>query len=424
MRFAVRPAATRGRTATAGAWLWVLVALVPVVVAALSAWHHPRGRRRARGVLVVAAAVTLATVVGELMHFADPPGDRRLLGSAGAALDVAAVVVAVGAVATLLRPRLARGVGLLAVAAGATTGVVLAIAAGAPAAEPRPLPAVSPLQVPSLTYFGSAGETVLLALLLVPVLAGGLLAWTLFGASNDERRQLRWLALSFVTGVGAVAVIQVVRLLGLVEVGDGFLGAVPRAVAWAALAAGTSATIVQPELGDAAIAVRRVAVGVGLVTILGAAGGLAWFAADATTAQIVPGAPAAATVLTVAALLLPVRDWLERTADRWLFGEVGSDARLIDTFGAAAEHAGRSEVLELLVATARRALRLRWVRASTIGVAAGRRRRRREIGRRSYRCRQLRTDGERRTARGARVRAQAQRSAQRPRPPAPRCSRP
>ena len=140
-------------------------------------------------------------------------------------------------------------------------------------------------------------------------------------------------------------------------------------MAWAALAAGTSATIVQPELGDAALAARRVAVGVGLVSILGAAGGLAWFAADATTAQIVPGAPAAAMVLTVAALLLPVRDWLERVADRWLFGEVGSDARLIDTFGAAAEHAGRSEVLELLVATARRALRLRWVHASTVGAA-------------------------------------------------------
>ena len=72
-------------------------------------------------------------------------------------------------------------------------------------------------------------------------------------------------------------------------------------------------------------------------------------------------------MLTIAALLLPVRDRLERAADRWLFGEVGSDARLIDTFGAAAEHAGRSEVLELLVATARRALRLRWARASTAG---------------------------------------------------------
>ena len=178
---------------------------------------------------------------------------------------------------------------------------------------------------------------------------------------------MRWLALSLLTAVGVVAVMQLVRLLGLVEVGDGFLAALPRAVAWAAVAGGAAATIVQPELGDAAVAVRRVAVGVGLVSVLGAAGGIAWFAADATTGQIVPGAPAAAAVLTVAALLLPVRDWLERAADRWLFGEIGSDARLIDAFGAAAEHAGRSELLGLLVTTARKVLRLRWARASTMG---------------------------------------------------------
>ena len=138
----------------------------------------------------------------------------------------------------------------------------------------------------------------LLALALGPFVAAGLLAWTLLGASIDERRQMRWLALCLVTGLGVVAVMQLVRLLGPLEVGDGFLAAVPRAVAWAAVAAGAATTIVQPELGDAAIAVRKVAVGVGLVSILGAAGGLAWFAADATTAHIVPGAPSAATVLT------------------------------------------------------------------------------------------------------------------------------
>ncbi len=63
-----------------------------------------------------------------------------------------------------------------------------------------------------------------------------------------------------------------------------------------------------------------------------------------------------------------MRDWLERAADRWLFGDGGSDARLIDAFGAAVEHAGRTEVLEILVATARKALRLRWARASTVGL--------------------------------------------------------
>jgi signal transduction histidine kinase len=267
---------------------------------------------------------------------------------------------------TLLRPRLARYVGPLAIAGGLVTGVALGIGGG-PAGEPRLLPAVSPLQLPSLVFYGSGGEAVLLALALGPLVAAGLVAWMLFGATIDERRQMRWLALSVVAGLGALAVVQLVRLVGLIEVGDGFLAALPRAIAWAAVVAGVAATIVQPELGDAAVAVRRVAVAVGMVVILGAAGGLAWFAADATTGDIIPGAPAAATVLTVAALLLPVRDRLERIADRWLFGEVGSDARLIDTFGVAAEHAGRSEVLELLVATARRALRLRWARASTIG---------------------------------------------------------
>ena len=131
------------------------------------------------------------------------------------------------------------------------------------ASEPRLLPAVSPLQVPSLSFFDTPGEAVLLALALVPLVAGGILVWTLFAASLDERRRVRWLALSLVTAVGVVAVMQLVRLLGLVEVGDGFLAALPRAVAWAAVAGGAATTIVQPELGDAAVAVRRVAVGVG-----------------------------------------------------------------------------------------------------------------------------------------------------------------
>ncbi len=352
---------------TAGVWLWVLAGLVPVMAAGLVTAAHRRGRPGALLVLGMAATVTTATVVGEAMHVADPPLDRSVLGALGAGLDVAAVVMAVGTVGTLLRPQLARHVGPLATTAGVVTSIAFGVT-GDPTSGPQLLPAVSPLQVPSLSFFESTGEAVLLALALGPFVAAGLLVWTLLGASIDERQRVRWLALCLVTGLGAVAVMQLVRLLGPLEMGDGLLASVPRAVAWAAVATGAATTIVQPELGDAAIAVRRVAVGVGLVTILGAAGGLAWFAADATTAHIVPGAPVAVTVLTVAALFLPVRDRLERAADRWLFGEVGSDARLIDTFGAAAEHAGRSEVLELLVATSRRALRLRWARASAAGV--------------------------------------------------------
>ena len=122
---------------------------------------------------------------------------------------------------------------------------------------------------------------------------------------------MRWLALASLTGVGVVAVMQLVRLLGLVEVGDGFLAAVAPGGGLGSRGGRGAATIVQPELGDAAVAVRKVAVGVSLVSILGAAGGLAWFAADATTAHRA-GRPAAAALLTVAALVLPVRDRLER----------------------------------------------------------------------------------------------------------------
>jgi signal transduction histidine kinase len=309
----------------------------------------------------------MSTLVGVTMRLDDTFLDERLLGAAGAGLDVVAVVAGVGAVGTLLRPRLARNTWPLALAAGIVTALPFWIG-GAPTSAPRPLPAVSPLQVPSLTFFGSNGEALLLALALAPIVVAGLLVWTVLGATMDERRQLRWLALCAVTGAGVIAVLQLFRLLGPIEVDEGLLIAVPRAVAWASLSAGAATTIVQPELGDAATAVRKVAVGVGLVSILGVAGGVAWYAADATTAHIVPGTPLAVAVLTVAALFLPVRDWLERTADRWVFAEVGSDARLIDTFGSAAEHASRSEVLDLLVSTARRALRLRWARASTSGL--------------------------------------------------------
>ena len=350
----------------AGARLWMLVGVVPVVMIGLVTAAGRRGDGGRRLVVGTAAAVAAATMFGEAMHVDDPAIGRRLLGAIGAGLDVTAVLMAVGTVARLLlRQRLARHVVSLAVAAGFATGLSFGLLES-PSRVPRSLPAVSTLQVPSLAFFESSGETILLALTLSPVVvASGMLAWLLIGASIDDRHRLRWLALCLVTGVGAVAVMQAVRLLGLLEMSDGFVASFPRAVAWTAVVAGAATTVVQPEVGNAAIAARKVAVGVGLVSILSAAGGLAWFAADATTAPRVPFAPAVAMAVTIAALFVPVRERLEFVVDRWFFGEVGSDARLIDSFGAAAEHAGRSDLLELLVVTARRALRLRWARAST-----------------------------------------------------------
>ena len=285
------------------------------------------------------------------------------------------MALAVVTAGTLLRPRRARRLGVVAAIVSVGVGLAFAIV-GHTTTNPDQLPAWALLQVPSLSFLGDAGETVLLLLGLGPVVAVGLAAWLFAEATVDERRRLRWLVLCLLIGLGVVTVMQLVRKLGLLDVADGFLAAFPRAIWWAAALVGSAATVADPRLGDAAAASRRVAVGVGLVSCVGAAGGLVWVAVDATTGHIVGFAPALAAVLAMAALVLPVRDWLERVADRWLSADIGSDARVIDAFGAAAEHAGRAEVLELLVATARRALRVRWARASSddpipLTVAAG-----------------------------------------------------
>ncbi len=111
---------------SAGAWLWILVGLVPAVIAGLVAAWCRRGSPRGWYSLGTAGAVVLATIAGEVMHAVDPSHDRRLLGSLGAGLDVVAVVMAAGMVGTLLRPRAARLVAPMALVAGAVTAVVFA----------------------------------------------------------------------------------------------------------------------------------------------------------------------------------------------------------------------------------------------------------------------------------------------------------
>ena len=111
-----------------GAWLWLCVGLVPVVAAGLATAARRRGRRGGVLVLGMGAAVAMSTLVGEAMHVSDPPVDRGTLGALGVGLDVAAVVMAAGTVGTLLRPRLARHVGPIAVTAGVVTSVVFGIA--------------------------------------------------------------------------------------------------------------------------------------------------------------------------------------------------------------------------------------------------------------------------------------------------------
>ena len=233
-------------------------------------------------------AVVPATVVGEAMHLADPFFDRQLVGAAGTGLDVASVVLAAGMDATLLRWRMAQLVVPLAVLGGAGAAVALGFAESA-STEPRRRrrsrpsrsrrsPSSTPPARPSCSCWrwdpssppgSSCGHCSPRA----STSDGGAVARVgpAHGGGNRGRDAARPAARSGRDGRWPPR-----RAAPSDRVGG--------------RGGGAAATIVQPELGDAAVAVRRVAVGVGLVSMLGAAGGIAWFAADATTGQIVPGA--------------------------------------------------------------------------------------------------------------------------------------
>ena len=161
--------------------------------------------------------------------------------------------------------------------------------------------------MPSLSFLGDAGETVLLLLGLGPVVAVGLAAWLFAEATVDERRRLRWLVLCLLIGLGVVTVMQLVRKLGLLDVGDGFLAAFPAPSGGPQRWSGPQPPSPTTSLVTPPPASRRVAVGVGLVSCVGAAGGLVWVAVDATTGHIVGFAPSPRrAVLAMAALVLPV----------------------------------------------------------------------------------------------------------------------
>lgn len=348
-----------------GAWLWLTAAVVPMLAAAAFAVVRRR-RDGARLLLGTVLVVASSSAVGSALHLTDPPLRRGTLAAFGAGLDVAAVALAVAAAVTMLLPRLSRAVTAVALLAGAAAVVAFGLA-GSVSGRAMPVPAVSPLQLPSLLFLGRSGDAVLLVLTFAAAGGAAFVVGMIATATPAERADLRWLWLALVAGTSAVVVIHVARLTGAVVLGDDFVAAATRVLAWATATIGVAVTIVQPAVDDAAGVVRRVAVGIGTVTALVAAGGLAWFAADVTTDDILPWAPAAAAALSVVALAPPLHDRLDRAARRWLTGEAASDAALIDGFGAAAEELGRTELLQLLATTARRAVRLRWARARTTG---------------------------------------------------------
>ena len=153
----------------AGAWLWILVGLVPVVVAGLvTAWRR-RARPGGLRPLAVATAVVLATVVGEAMHVADPFVDRQ---TAGCESVPGSTSPPSSSRRAWSRRCCAGGWRRWSSRSPCSAAWQRRWRWGSPSRsseEPDLLPAVSPLQVPSLTFFDTPGEAVLLVLALGPV---------------------------------------------------------------------------------------------------------------------------------------------------------------------------------------------------------------------------------------------------------------
>lgn len=119
------------------------------------------------------------------------------------------------------------------------------------------------------------------------------------------------------------------------------------------------------RLLDIDVVIRKSLVyGVLWVAILGAYLGLAWSLGLAAKQRLpIELAILVTIVLTIA--FQPARHWLERLADRWVFGERLSDYQALQKLGAALETTVDATVLGTQMAhTVRSALRLRWVRVA------------------------------------------------------------
>ncbi|HEY7044335.1 MAG TPA: sensor histidine kinase [Nocardioidaceae bacterium] len=351
----------------AGFRLWTFVALVPVVVLTVVVHLHRPDHALGRLLAVASALLGLSTCAGIWLRTTDVQTLRDGVAIAGAVFDIAAIV-AVGALLALFPsgrgPRPFER--LLLWAAGGFCVAVALLLLGAPLRSvATATPPWSPLQVPSLLFFGGRGQGFLAFAALLPLVGIGLLTWRSPAMDGEERIHLRWLALAGVTAASVLALVHLVRRLGLLQLGGDFYGVAPRVIAWLLVAAAVTVTALRPDVADAAAAVRRVAVAAALVVTLGLAGGLAWYATGVSTGTWLPGAPALAAGLTVAALFFPAREAFERAADRWLFGDAIGDAQLLSAFGQAAERtAGLDGLAELIATTARRGLHVMWATVS------------------------------------------------------------
>ncbi|HXV70902.1 MAG TPA: histidine kinase [Acidimicrobiia bacterium] len=214
----------------------------------------------------------------------------------------------------------------------------------------------------------AADEVLNLVALVVAVVFIALMAWLLTrrlrAAQGERRQQLKWMALAY----SAVLVWWVLWLhqpeIEWMQTAQILLPG-PALVLFAL---GFGMALFKYRLWDVDVVVRRSLVyGVLWLLIAGV------YVAVAAGLGMLAGARfpiGVAIVLTAAATLVfqPVRRWLERVADRWVFGRRDSPVEALHILGEGVAGSGRlRDIAQTLADTASRALVLGWVRVEIDG---------------------------------------------------------
>ena len=226
----------------------------------------------------------------------------------------------------------------------------------------------NPYHVSGLGPVGEVAGTGVVLLQGIFIVGAALLVPRYRRASTADQRRIRWL-LPPVLFAAAVAVIDLVAWRAFPDGAPSVAAEVGLTILWvlviSALPIGVAIGVLRPRLLDVDRVIRR------SLTY-----GLLWSLIAATYVAVAAGLGMAAgqrfplglaIALTVVATLFfqPARKWLERMADRWVFGERSDPARVIAELGATLEETLEIEsLLPRMADTLQEGLGLRWARVS------------------------------------------------------------
>jgi signal transduction histidine kinase len=216
----------------------------------------------------------------------------------------------------------------------------------------------NPLFAPALTPVGGIAYRAYIGYWMVILpLAGIMLALRYRRAAHEQRRQIRWLILG--TALGALGAVS----WALTPVWLGNIVGVLCTLCTLATVACIVIALLDAGLLDVDVIIRKslVYATLWLLIALGYVG-MAAALGVAATSQL-PVSVAIILAIAAAVLFQPARRWLERLAERWVFGEQVSHYDIVTRFGDALEETGDlDKLLPKLAETVRRGLALGWVR--------------------------------------------------------------